>query len=243
MFDQAMTWARKAGWRGFVLLAAATSLCVSVLIFVEVTDLVREGDFHDAERVWMRELRTPENAAKPIGPSWLPHAALDITALGGSAVLTLMTVLVAIFLLIERRYHSVLLLLVAALGGTVLNNLLKSFFGRERPDVVPHLSEVMSSSYPSGHSMLSSIIYLTLGVMLARAVESRTLKVYCVAAALAVSFLIGLTRVYLGVHYPTDVLGGWAAGTAYALVCMLVAYWLERRGAVEPEAGEEGVKS
>lgn len=237
MLNQAMKWARKAGWRGFVLLAAAAGLCVSVLIFIEVTDMVMEGEFHDTERQWMRELRTPENAAKPIGPAWLPHAALDITALGGSAVLTLMTVLVAGFLMIEKRYHSVILLIVAALGGTVLNNVMKSIFGRDRPDVVPHLSEVMSSSYPSGHTMLSSIIYLTLGVMLARAVESRTLKVYCVGAALAVSFLIGITRVYLGVHYPTDVLGGWTGGMAYALVCVLVAYWLERRGAVEPEAG------
>lgn len=225
---------RRAGWREFVLLLAAAALCGSVLVFVEVTDQVMEGGLHDAERQWMRSLRAADDPAQPIGPRWLQHVGLDVSALGGGAVLTLMTLIVLGYLMIERRFQAVIFLLVASLGGLGLNKALKALFGRERPDIVPHLSEVSSASYPSGHSMLSSIIYLTLGVMLARSVTSRTLKVYFVSVALALSFLIGLSRVFLGVHYPTDVVGGWAAGTGYAMVCVLAAYWLQNRGAVEP---------
>ncbi len=227
---------RRAGWREFVLLLAAATLCGSVLIFVEVTDEVMEGGFNHAEQQWMRSLRSPEDLSQPIGPRWLQHVGLDISALGGGAVLSVMTLIVMGYLLIERRFHAVIFLLVAALGGLFLNKSLKALFGRERPDIVPHLSEVSSASYPSGHSMLSSIIYLTLGVMLARSVKSRTLKIYCISVALGLSFFIGLSRVFLGVHYPTDVVAGWAAGTGYAMLCALAAYWLQTRGAVEPES-------
>jgi undecaprenyl-diphosphatase len=226
---------RRAGWKEFVLLLSAATLFGSLVLFAEVTDLVMEGELHDTERQWMRSLRLPDDPAQPIGPRWLQHVGLDVSALGGAAVLTLMTVLVIGFLLLQGRYHAMVFLLVAALGGMMLNKALKTYFGRERPDIVPHLSEVSSASYPSGHSMISSIIYLTLGVMLARSVKSRRLRIYFVSAALGLTFLIGLSRIYLGVHYPTDVVAGWAAGTAYAIVCALVSYWLQRRGTVEPE--------
>jgi undecaprenyl-diphosphatase len=226
---------RRAGWKDFVLLLAAATLFGSLAVFVEVTDLVVEGKLHETERLGMRSLRMPDDPARPIGPRWLQHVGLDVSALGGGAVLTIMTLLVIGYLLLQGRYHATVFLLIAALGGLALNKSLKAYFGRERPDIVPHLSEVSSASYPSGHSMLSSIIYLTLGVMLARSVKSRRLRVYFVSAALTLSFLIGLSRIYLGVHYPTDVIAGWAAGTAYAIVCALVSYWLQRRGTVEPE--------
>lgn len=226
---------RRAGWKEFVLLLSAATLFGSLVLFAEVTDLVMEGKLHDTERQWMRSLRLPDDSAQPIGPRWLQHVGLDISALGGAAVLTLMTVLVIGYLLLQGRYHATIFLLVAAVGGMMLNKSLKVYFGRERPDIVPHLSEVSSASYPSGHSMISSIIYLTLGVMMARSVKSRRLRVYFVSTALGLTFLIGLSRIYLGVHYPTDVVAGWAAGTAYAIVCALVSYWLQRRGTVEPE--------
>src|SRR4029077_20675124 len=126
--------------------------------------------------------------------------------LGGGVVLTLITLVVIGYLLIERWYASTLLLLVAVGGGMLLTNVLKGYFDRDRPTVVPHLADTLFKSYPSGHSMMSSVVYLTLAVLLARAMERRRVKVYCVAVALLLSLMVGASRVYLGVHYPTDVI-------------------------------------
>lgn len=225
----------KAG-RELNLLVPAMMLCASLLVFGEVVDEVQEGEFKHLDDRILLMLRSSEDPGRPLGPGWLRHAALDLTALGGSAVLTLVTLLVVGYLLLDRRCHAAILLAVAALGGTILNIWLKHLFGRERPSVVPHLSEVTSGSFPSGHSMLSAIIYLTLGVMLARTVSDWRLKSYFLGAAFTLILLIGLTRIYLGVHYPSDVLGGWTVGIAYAVLCSMAATWLQRRGNVEPPA-------
>lgn len=127
-------------------------------------------------------------------------------------------------------------MLAAIIGGVVVSTLLKSLFDRPRPDLVPHLSHVYTSSFPSGHSMLSAIVYLTLGSLLAAVMPSRKLKVYVLAVAIIVTVVVGASRVYLGVHYPTDVLAGWLAGLVWALLCWLIARWLQRRGKVEPES-------
>jgi undecaprenyl-diphosphatase len=123
-------------------------------------------------------------------------------------------------------------------GGQLLNLTLKHAFARERPDTALHLVEVTSTSFPSGHSMASSIFYLTMGVLLARTAQRRREKAYFVGSAIMITFLIGFSRVYLGVHYPTDVLAGWSAGTAWAMVCWFVADWLGRRGKLRKETGE-----
>lgn len=225
---------RSAGWREFVLLLAVAAICGSVLIFAGVTDLVGEGAVHDTETRWMRHLRSAEDPSRPIGPPWLERWSRDITALGSGAVLTLVTLMVMGYLLIVSWHASAVLLLVSVCGGTLLTSVLKGFFNRDRPSVVPHLTDAFFQSYPSGHSMMSSVVYLTVAVILARTMKRRRLKVYCVSAALTLSLLVGLSRVYLGVHYPTDVLAGWAGGTAWALLCWLAAFWLERRGKVEP---------
>jgi len=224
-----------ASWRELVLLLTVGVICGSILIFVGVTDMVREGELHETEIRWMRDLRSPDDPAHPIGPSWLERWSREITALGSGSVLTLLTLLVVGYLLIERGYASATLLLVAVGGGTLLTTALKGFFDRDRPSVVPHLTDALFKSYPSGHSMMSSVVYLTVAVLLARTMERRRVKIYCVSAALFLSFIVGLTRVYLGVHYPTDIVAGWAGGTAWALLCWLTAYWLEKRGKVEPK--------
>lgn len=226
---------RSAGWREFVLLLSVGALLGGILIFVSISDLVLEGDLHETEVRWMKDLRSPTDLARPIGPAWLENVNREVTVLGGGVVLTLITLVVAGYLLIERWYASTLFLLVAVAGGMLLTNVLKGFFDRDRPTVVPHLADSLLQSYPSGHSMMSSVVYLTLAVLLARAMERRRVKVYCVTVALLLSLIVGASRVYLGVHYPTDVIAGWAGGIAWALLCWLAAYWLEKRGKVEPE--------
>jgi undecaprenyl-diphosphatase len=216
-----------------VLLLALLAVVCGVLAFFAIADAVREGETRKFDESILRALRDPANPADPVGPPWVEEAGRDLTALGGVAVLFLLTLAVLGFLLLARKYHAALLLLIATLGGLLLSVLLKGHYERPRPNVVPHLSHVRSASFPSGHSMLSAVVYLTLGALLARLVERRRLKIYCVAVALLLTFLVGVSRVYMGVHYPTDVLAGWAAGLAWAVLCWLVTRYLQRRGAVE----------
>lgn len=163
------------------------------------------------------------------------------TGLGGMSILGLLIATTAGFLWLDRRGRMALFLVAATLSGLLVSMGLKGLFDRPRPDVVPHLAKVQTSSFPSAHSMMSAVVYLTLGVLVAAAVESRRLRVYALGVAVLITVLVGASRVYLGVHYPTDVLAGWTAGLVWALACWLVARWLQRRGDVEsPETEHAG---
>ena len=133
----------------------------------------------------------------------------------------------------SRRYGAAVLVLAATLGGLLVSHLLKDLYDRPRPELVPHLTPVSTSSFPSGHAMLSAVVYLTLGALLARLVERWWVKLYVIVAALGLTGLVGFSRVYLGVHYPTDVLAGWAAGLSWAILCWLAARYLQRHGMVD----------
>ncbi len=136
----------------------------------------------------------------------------DLTALGGYTVLSLITVLAITYLLMKGKRASALLVGVAVIGGTALSNLLKLGFDRPRPDIVAHLVDVHSLSFPSGHAMLSAATYLTLGALLARSERGIVMRSYFIGVAIVLTMLIGASRVYLGVHYPTDVLADGAPG-------------------------------
>lgn len=177
----------------------------------------------------MTALRAPGDLKQPIGPAWLQEAMLDFTALGGTAVLTLLTILSCGFLLAQRKWRRAAFLAVAISGGAILNAALKIGFARPRPDLVAHLVKVHDLSFPSGHAMNSAVVYLTLGVLLARAETGRRVKAYLLGGAVFLTFLVGCSRVYLGVHYPTDVVAGWTVGASWATLCWLVAEWWRRR--------------
>jgi undecaprenyl-diphosphatase len=177
--------------------------------------------------------REAGNPADPIGPPWVEDAMRDLTAMGGVTVLGLFVMAVSGYVLLRRQYHAFWLMLAAIGGGLVLNLVLKSWIARPRPALVPHLSYVNTASFPSGHSMLSAVVYLTLAALLARLLVPVRLKLYIIMIAVLFSFLVGLSRIYLGVHYPTDVLAGWTLGLLWAVVCWLVARFLQRRGKVE----------
>lgn len=205
--------------------------------FAETADEVMEGDLQQFDEWVVRAMRQPDDPARPVGGTVLLTIARDITALGGFTLLILITLVVLGLLLLQRKKGAAWLVLSATALGMGLSQLLKNLFSRERPDLVPHLVAVSTASFPSGHAMLSAIVYLTLGVLLARFLVGRRLKVYVLTIAVLLSLLIGISRVYLGVHYPTDVLAGWSAGAAWALLCLLAARFLERRGAVERKKG------
>lgn len=213
--------------------------CASVWTFVELADDAPEGDYLEWENRILLASRHPDEPARGLGPWWVPEMARDLTAIGSAAVLTLVTVIIVGLLLMRQRARAALLILAASAGGYAVSTGLKEWFARDRPDVVPHLVEEVSASFPSGHSMVSSAVYLTLGVLLGQTVARRREKIYFIGAALLLTGLVGASRVYLGVHYPTDVLAGWAAGTAWALLCWGMACWLQRRGTIRTQAQAE----
>lgn len=216
-----------------VLLITLLALVVGIWIFVELADEVIEGELDTFDERVILAMRKADAPAEPIGPAWLETVGMDITALGGYTVLTLVVLAVAGYLLLAGKTHGMWLVLVASGGGYALTMGLKEVFGRERPDIVPHLVHAGSASFPSGHAMMSAVVYLTLGVLLAQLAEHWALRIYALVVALCLTFLVGISRVFLGVHYPTDVLAGWSAGLAWALLCWLAARWLQQRGMVE----------
>jgi undecaprenyl-diphosphatase len=217
-----------------VLLGAILLILMSLLTFELVAEVL-EGDTQAFDERVLRALRNPDNPEVPIGPRWMHSAALDITALGSATVLGLSVAAVVGFLLLQRMHRTALFVLAASVGGWTLNNLLKIVFGRARPEVVPHLREVMTLSFPSGHAMTSAAVYLVLGALLMRIASRPVTKFYCMAVAMLATILIGASRVYLGVHYPTDVLAGWLLGLSWALLCWMIERILERSAGLKQE--------
>ncbi|MGE3302003.1 MAG: phosphatase PAP2 family protein [Hyphomonadaceae bacterium] len=168
-------------------------------------------------------VRTPGQLDNPLGPPWLEGAVVEITALGGFGVLALTTLLAMGYLIAHKHLGVAILVAAATLGATVISETVKAEVGRLRPDLVAHGVGVTGMSFPSGHAMLSAVVYLTLGALLSRAQANSLGRAYIAASAVLLTLLIGASRVYLGVHWPTDVLAGWCIGAAWALACWLVA--------------------
>jgi undecaprenyl-diphosphatase len=229
--------ARRAGrWlvRGDLLILLAVLLVVGSLFgFIKLADAVTEGETQRIDEAILRSLRDPADLSRPIGPDWAEEVARDLTALGGVTVLSLLTLVTTGFLLMVRKRNAALLLLAATVGGMLLSTLLKDYFERPRPTVVPRLAKIYTSSFPSGHSLMAAVVYLTLGALLDRFLEGRRLKLYALSVAMVLTLLVGCSRVFLGVHYPSDVLGGWSAGLMWATLCWLIARYLQKSGSVE----------
>jgi len=220
-----LEWARQE----IAPIALFLTLAGLLLAFVEITDEVTEGE---GEARWFDEgillaLRTSD-PADPIGPRWFELAVSDITSLGGFAVLALITLIAVGYLGVLRKWAEAGMLLFATIGGTAISEGLKAQIGRARPDLVAHVVETTSMSFPSGHAMLSAVTYLSIGALLAHTQASGRLRGYILGAAILLTLLIGASRVYLGVHWPTDVLAGWCLGAAWALICWAAAAWLTR---------------
>jgi undecaprenyl-diphosphatase len=177
--------------------------------------------------LWLREGGDPQN---PIGPAWFEEMVRDVSALGSTFVLTFAVAIVAVYLLIVKAPQKALFLVAACAAGALMNWLLKLAFGRERPDIVPHVTHATGESFPSGHTTNSAIIYLMLGMMLARVEASYTTKVFIFMVCVLLTVLVGLSRIYLGVHWPTDVIAGWALGAIWVLLAWYVLIRIQPSG-------------
>jgi undecaprenyl-diphosphatase len=206
--------------------------------FVSLADEVADGDTGDFDSAVLLALRTPGDPADPLGPVWLEQMAKDLTALGGFPITGLITILAIVFLLLTNKKGAAGLVVASIGGGALLSSALKLLFARDRPDLVPHAVDVFTASFPSGHATMTAVVYFTLGAMLMRVLPQRRLKIFVLGAAAAIVLVVGASRVYLGVHWPTDVLAGWSIGLAWATLWWLVAALLQRRGRIDGDQTE-----
>jgi undecaprenyl-diphosphatase len=230
---------RWLGGHELAILIALAGIAAGVWAFAALASEVSEGDTQSFDRRILLAMRRPGDLALRGSPA-VQEAARDITALGGVVVLGLITAITGGFLALDGKRQMALFACASVAGGMILSTLLKDIFQRARPDLVPHAVYVSNTSFPSGHSMMSAVTYLTLGALLARSHERKRLKSYFLLLAALLTFLVGVSRVYLGVHWPTDVLAGWTAGAVWALLCWIAARWLQRRRTLEPEAADTG---
>jgi len=213
------------GWRWpeLPVLLAVAGLAGMTWVFVELAEQVGSGGTHDFDNRVLAALRNPNDPTLPLGPLWLVDAARDVTALGSMSVLLLMVVIAAGYTALVGRWRAVVLIVAATVSGAILSGVLKSEYERPRPPNGSAVQRTHTTSFPSGHSFSAAVVFLTLGAMLARVVPTHRLRAYLIIVALLLTLLVGFSRVYLGVHYPTDVLAGWAAGSSWALLWWLIA--------------------
>lgn len=229
-----LTW---LGGHEIGVIVAVGALAAGIWAFALLADEVMEGGTQAIDRALLLSMRSGPDL-QPIGSPAVQEAARDITALGGVTVLALVAGITAGFLSLSGKSRMAAFVCGAVMGGIGASILLKDAFQRPRPDIVPHAAYVSTSSFPSGHSMMSAVVYLTLGALLARSQQRRRLKAYFLLVAVLLTLVVGVSRVYLGVHWPTDVLAGWAAGAIWAIVCWLVARRLQRVDRLEPDTDD-----
>lgn len=221
-----LDWLRARDLRLLALLAVISGL---VIAFIKIGRAVSGNETAGFDEAILLALRTTPD--DPIGPPGLTNAVMHISALGSGAVTGLIVLISIIFFAISGHWRYALLMLACSLGTLLGMSLLKDFYERDRPTVVTHIDPPGGHSFPSGHSMISAALYMTLAVLIARTLSKRRQRVTVVAIGAGLTMLIGITRLYLGVHYPTDVLAGWTAGLLWALVCGVIVQRLGTKGA------------
>lgn len=221
------------------ILAVLFGIAVLALAFGHIAEEVLEGDATKFDERILLFFRSANDLSDPIGPPWMEEMARDITALGSYAILSVVFCAVVAYLLLVHERATALWIVVAVSGGVALSDALKLTFQRPRPELVSHAARVFTTSFPSGHATLSAVTYLTLGALLASLHRSLRFKAYFLGLAILLTVAVGVSRIYLGVHYPTDVLAGWCIGAAWAALCWSIFRWLQAQGQLEPPP-EEG---
>lgn len=219
-------------WLEARLLAAVAFVSGSLWVFIELAEAVLANGTHDIDTAILLALRVPGHPADALGPVWLQEMIRDLTALGSPVILSLWVITATTILLLTNRWRTALFVAAATGGGTVLSLALKQFFYRPRPALISPALPISTPSFPSGHAMLAAVVYLTLAALVSPLLPTKRLKLFVMAMAILLIAVIGASRIYLAVHWPSDVLGGWAVGAAWALGCWLLArtFSLDRSG-------------
>lgn len=221
------------GRRELALILVLATLAGCAWTFLEIADAVTEGETEAMDERVLLLFRENGDPSDPVGPPGLESAVRDVTALGSVTVVAFLTLVVVLYFFLDRRPRLGLYVLVAVAGGAALSFALKLLYDRTRPPLIPAEALPRDPSFPSGHAAAAAVVYLTLGLLLARTLPRRALKVYVVALGVVLAVAVGLSRLYLGVHWPTDVLAGWTLGGAWALLCWQAERMLQRRGVLE----------
>lgn len=230
---RALTW---IGWHELTVLVSFALIVGGIWLTAVLADGVLEGDTQEIDLMILMALRDGEDTHNPLGPPWVEEMMRDLTSLGGTGVLSLIVLAVSVYYLIQGRYKEMLILITAVIGAYMLSYILKGLFARPRPEFIPAGEYTYTASFPSGHALLAATTYLTLGIIVAQLMPSSRLKAFVLLLAFFVMLLVGFTRMYLGVHWPTDVLAGWVIGSVWAIFCWLVVRWLRRQGYVSSSA-------
>lgn len=200
-----------------------TRLIVSIMglltMFAAISFAVVSGSTSAFDRYLILSLRKQNSTSVLLGPEWLPETARNLTSLGSVPVLVILVAITVGCFLIANRSTAIRGIVIAFVGGLMMLNLLKWGFARPRPDFIVPVGEVFTDSFPSGHATLSAATYLTLAMILSRAANDWRFTVFFFGISLSIMVMIGISRVYLGLHYPSDVLAGWCLGSAWALCC------------------------
>jgi undecaprenyl-diphosphatase len=224
--------------RDLQLLAALAAIGVLILVFVAIADEVTELSTQELDEAILLALRAAPD--DPVGPYEVEAGVMHLSALGSGVVTTLIVLVATVFFALAGHWRYASLMVACSVGCGVIMSLLKGLFERARPTVVTHIDPPGGLSFPSGHSSISAALYLTLAVLIARTLQQRKLRIYVVCVGVMMMVLVGFTRVYLGVHYPTDVLAGWTLGLTWALICGTVVRQLGKRGVedIPPQTNE-----
>lgn len=215
------------------LLLAFLGVAGGLFAFFRLASEVSEGETLAIDRAILDALRAPGDISTPIGPPWLTKVFVDVTALGSVTILTVVTLITAGYLVVVRKFRTSGFVLLAAGSGALASTALKAVFLRDRPELAARIVDVSSTSFPSGHAMNSAIVYLTLGALLARSQTKLAIRLYFMAVAISLTLLVGVSRVFLGVHWTSDVAAGWCVGACWAALCSLTAKTLEKRHQLE----------
>lgn len=190
-----------------------------LLTFAKIAHDVTEGETTAFDTAVLMSGR--DRGGNLLAPVWVAEVARDVTALGSITVLTLLVITLVGYFVVARRRFDAVFLTASALGGTILGNVVKVSLDRTRP-ALPNTPAVFSASFPSGHATMSAVVFLTIGVILASVDLDRRRETFFMLVAVFLTLLVGVSRVYLGLHYPTDVIAGWCLGSAWVTCCVMV---------------------